>query len=464
MQISYPFVYSLTNKIADLLVVMAVWWGTWYLRFDSNFFPLTKGIPSSEVYFPIAYILAMIFCAVLHLIGGYRTERLGFGFRSAKKLLEGTLLSSLILVAYLYFTELYRFSRIYLVVFSLLCFIALNFERLVIQLIWNSLQPKFSPIKILCVGYGELLKFYFHEIKALSHRPIHWIGRLGPDTGRNDLLEMDYLGDEAQLLKTIRSQSVDTVVISYPSKDPSQYEHLLQILSNELASIKILPDFGKFSTFTYRAAEDCGIPILEFNLPPMGGSDRVTKRFLDIVGSLLFMILFSPLYLVLAILIKATSEGPIFYFQQRMGADGRLFQMYKFRTMRIDAENTSGAVWATRDDSRTTPIGKFLRKTSLDEIPQFFNVLKGEMSLVGPRPERPVFVEQFRDQVPRYMLRHKVKSGITGWAQINGWRGNTSIEERISHDLFYIRNWSVKLDIKILFLTLFRGFVHPNAY
>jgi len=283
----------------------------------------------------------MIFCAVLHLMGGYRTERLGFGFRSAKKLLEGTLLSSLILVAYLYFTELYRFSRIYLVVFSLLCFVALNFERLVIQLIWNSLQPKFSPIKILCVGYGELLNFYFHEIKALSHRPIHWIGRLGPDTGKNDFLEMDYLGDEAQLLKTIRSQSVDTVVISYPSKDPSQYEHLLQILSNELASIKILPDFGKFSTFTYRAAEDCGIPILEFNLPPMGGRDRVTKRFLDIVGSLLFMILFSPLYLVLAILIKATSEGPVFYFQQRMGADGRLFQMYKFRTMRIDAENTS---------------------------------------------------------------------------------------------------------------------------
>ena len=464
MQISYPFVYSLTTKIADLLVVMAVWWGTWYLRFDSNFFPLTKGIPSSEVYFPIAYVLTMIFCAVLHLMGGYRTERLGFGFRSAKKLLEGTLLSSLILVAYLYFTELYRFSRIYLVVFSFLCFVALNFERLVIQLIWNSLQPKFSPIKILCVGYGELLKFYFHEIKALSHRPIQWIGRLGPDTGKNDFLEMNYLGDEAQLLKTIRSQSVDTVVISYPSKDPSQYEHLLQILSNELASIKILPDFGKFSTFTYRAAEDCGIPILEFNLPPMGGSDRVTKRFLDIVGSLLFMILFSPLYLVLAILIKATSDGPVFYSQQRMGADGSVFRMYKFRTMRVDAENASGAVWATRDDSRTTPIGKFLRKTSLDEIPQFFNVLKGEMSLVGPRPERPVFVEQFRDQVPRYMLRHKVKSGITGWAQINGWRGNTSIEERISHDLFYIRNWSVKLDIKILFLTLFRGFVHPNAY
>lgn len=464
MHSNQGFIHSLAHKLADLLVVMAVWWLTWYLRFYSNFFPLTKGIPTFDVYFPIAYVLGIIFCAVLHLLGGYRKDRLGFSFRSIKKLLEGTLLGTLVLIAYLYCTELYRFSRLYLVIFSVLCFLGLTLERFLLQIIWNSLQDKFSPVKILCIGYGELLQFYFNEIKHLSYQPIQWIGRLGPSSSGSELPELEYLGDEGEVLNTVRSQSIDTIVISYPSKDPSQYENLLQTLSNEMASIKLIPDFGKFSTFTYRADENCGIPVLEFNLPPMGGSDRAFKRTLDILGSLFFLILFSPLYLLLAALIKITSDGPVFYAQERMGADGQLFKMFKFRTMHVNAEERSGAVWATPNDNRTTPLGKFLRKTSLDEIPQFLNVFRGEMSLVGPRPERPVFVEQFRDQVPKYMLRHKVKSGITGWAQINGWRGNTSIEERISHDLFYIRNWSIKLDLKILMLTPFRGFIHPNAY
>jgi exopolysaccharide biosynthesis polyprenyl glycosylphosphotransferase len=196
----------------------------------------------------------------------------------------------------------------------------------------------------------------------------------------------------------------------------------------------------------------------------MDGSDRALKRLIDIVGSISFLILFAPLYGIIALLVRLSSPGPIIYSQKRMGADGKIFSMYKFRSMPLDAEKNTGAVWAIKNDGRVTKIGGFLRRTSLDELPQFFNVLKGDMSLVGPRPERPVFVEQFRDQVPRYMLRHKVRSGITGWAQIHGWRGNTCLEERINHDLFYIQNWSLLLDLKILILTPLRGFVHPNAY
>jgi exopolysaccharide biosynthesis polyprenyl glycosylphosphotransferase len=185
---------------------------------------------------------------------------------------------------------------------------------------------------------------------------------------------------------------------------------------------------------------------------------------LDVFGSLSFLILFFPVYLTIALLVRITSRGPIFYGQIRMSMDGSTFKMWKFRSMKVGAENASGAVWAIKNDERKTVIGGILRSTSLDELPQFWNVLMGEMSLVGPRPERPEFVEQFRLKIPQYMLRHKVKAGITGWAQINGWRGNTSLEQRIECDLYYIKNWSLLLDLKILLLTPLKGLVHKNAY
>lgn len=459
------FIYQLLVKCADVLVIAGMWWLTWDLRFSTDLFPIIYGIPSWEVYRRITLPLCSIFFAVFHLVGAYRSERVEFSFRAANKVLQGTLLGTLVFVSYLYFTELYRFSRVYLAVFFVLGFLALLLERFFLQLGWNFWLRKFlPPSTVLLVGYGELLEFYYQELKNLSRSPIEWLGRLGPKASQNELPQLHYLGEEIQLLDTVRSNHVDEVILSYPSKDPGQYENLLKVLSHELTVVKVVPDFGKFSTFAYQAKQELGIPFLGFNLPLMGGTDRALKRLLDISGSLLFLIVFSPLYFVLSILVKLSSPGPIIFSQRRMGADGQVFSMYKFRTMPVDAEEKTGAVWATESDDRATSIGRFLRRTSLDELPQFWNVLIGDMSLVGPRPERPVFVDQFRDQVPKYMLRHKVKSGITGWAQINGWRGNTSIEERINHDLFYIRNWSLLLDMKILFLTLFRGFVHPNAY
>jgi len=176
------------------------------------------------------------------------------------------------------------------------------------------------------------------------------------------------------------------------------------------------------------------------------------------------LILLSPVFLVLAFLIKVTSRGTVLYAQERMGVDGRIFKMWKFRSMHMDAEKKTGAVWATEDDQRRTGLGAFLRATSLDETPQLWNIFVGQMSVVGPRPERPIFVEKFKEQIPNYMLRHRMKAGLTGWAQVNGWRGNTSLEKRIEYDLFYIRNWSLLLDIKILFLTFYQGFINRNAY
>jgi exopolysaccharide biosynthesis polyprenyl glycosylphosphotransferase len=196
----------------------------------------------------------------------------------------------------------------------------------------------------------------------------------------------------------------------------------------------------------------------------MDGASIILKRMLDIFGSLIGIILVSPIMLVAALLVKITSRGPILYRQERMGLDGRPFMILKFRSMPVDAEKKSGAVWATANDQRPTWIGRVMRKTSIDELPQLFNILAGQMSLVGPRPERPVFVEDFRKQIPGYMLRHKVKAGLTGWAQVNGWRGNTSLEKRIEFDLFYIQNWSIWMDIKIILMTCVRIFFDRNAY
>jgi putative colanic acid biosynthesis UDP-glucose lipid carrier transferase len=210
--------------------------------------------------------------------------------------------------------------------------------------------------------------------------------------------------------------------------------------------------------------EFAGLPVVNVSVSPMEGPNWLIKRVEDAMFSLAILVLISPLLLAIAIGVKLSSPGPVFYRQERVGWNGRPFEMLKFRSMPVDTENETGPVWAKRGEHRATGFGAFLRRTSLDELPQFINVLRGEMSIVGPRPERPVFVEKFKDEIPDYMKKHLVKAGITGWAQINGWRGDTDLEKRIEYDLYYIENWSLWFDIKIILLTLIKGFVHKNAY
>ncbi|MBT6049310.1 MAG: exopolysaccharide biosynthesis polyprenyl glycosylphosphotransferase, partial [Candidatus Scalindua sp.] len=225
-----------------------------------------------------------------------------------------------------------------------------------------------------------------------------------------------------------------------------------------------IPDLIELATLRGGIGEFEGMPIISLRDTPLYGWNVVVKRVTDIVLSITILLAVSPLMIVISFLVKATSIGPVFYRQERMGLDGRIFSMLKFRTMETQAEKETGPVWAAKGDSRKTIIGSFLRKTSMDELPQFFNVLKGDMSIVGPRPEREFFIQQFRSKIPKYMLRHKMKAGITGWAQISGWRGNTSLEKRIEYDLYYIENWSLWFDLEIMWLTIWRGLVNKHAY
>jgi exopolysaccharide biosynthesis polyprenyl glycosylphosphotransferase len=236
---------------------------------------------------------------------------------------------------------------------------------------------------------------------------------------------------------------------------------LVESTSREGVDVKVVPDLLQFIALRARLEDLDGVPVINLNDVPLQGLSAAVKRALDIAISSAALLIMAVPSLIIAWLIKHGSSGPVFYHQERMGLDGKQFVVYKFRTMPLDAED-EGPVWADQDDPRATPIGHWLRQRDLDEWPQFWNVLKGDMSIVGPRPERPFFVEQFKHRIPQYMLRHKVKAGITGWAQVNGWRGNTSLEKRIEYDLYYIENWSVSLDLKIMWLTLIRGVFPPR--
>jgi exopolysaccharide biosynthesis polyprenyl glycosylphosphotransferase len=226
----------------------------------------------------------------------------------------------------------------------------------------------------------------------------------------------------------------------------------------------MVPDVPQLVSMSVQVDELEGLPILNLRASPQTYLSFVLKRAMDLVGAIFGLVVLSPVFLLLATLVKLSDGGPVFYHQERMGLNGRRFLMYKFRTMRVDAENETGPVWASTSDGRRTGLGSFLRRTSLDELPQLWNVLVGDMSLVGPRPERPYFIGKFRESIPRYMLRHAVKAGMTGWAQVNGWRGNTSLRKRVQYDLYYIAHWSIWLDIRIILLTFVRVLRDRNAY
>jgi Undecaprenyl-phosphate glucose phosphotransferase len=312
--------------------------------------------------------------------------------------------------------------------------------------------------RILIAGAGDLGRMVAD--KMLEHRELGYqiLGFVDDRAGGDHLgyRGLPLLGRLDEAAEIVRREKVDHLYVALPLEEHMKLLDLVESTSREGVDVRVVPDLLQFIALRARLEDLDGVPVINLNDVPLQGINAVIKRALDICISLVALITMALPGLVIAWLIKRSSPGPVFYRQERMGLDGKQFYVYKFRTMPVDAE-ADGPVWADQDDPRATPIGRWLRKRDLDEWPQFWNVLKGDMSIVGPRPERPFFVEQFKHRIPQYMLRHKVKAGITGWAQVNGWRGNTSLEKRIEYDLYYIENWSVSLDLKIMWLTLVRG-------
>ncbi|MBS1254335.1 MAG: UDP-glucose:undecaprenyl-phosphate glucose-1-phosphate transferase [Deltaproteobacteria bacterium] len=460
-------VFTTVLRLFDMFLAFAAWELAYLLRFHWIDFPAASMIPEHEEYLKAAVFLAILAVFVFSFSGVYRMHKIVHLRHEYYHILRGTFTLFLLTLVAAFFYREFSYSRVHTIYFLFCYLILLFFSRLITRWILQWMHARGTNVEqILLIGNGVTANKFINRLDRLKSLGIVLKGVI--DTGNNTKSDIPNnipkLGGIDQLSQVIHAHKIDQVFIALSPEEQHYLPELKELLAEEWVDVRIIPDLGIFRMLNTEVESFEDMPIVTIVQSPMTGWNQVLKRLLDISGAFIALVLFAPLMLVIAVVIRLTSTGPSLYGQERMGLDGRTFHALKFRSMHYDAESQTGAVWASENDERRTKFGIFLRKYSLDELPQLFNVFKGEMSLVGPRPERPVFIEQFKSQIPHYMLRHKVKAGITGWAQINGWRGNTSLEKRIECDLYYIERWSLWFDVKILFLTLFRGFFGSNAY
>lgn len=465
--------------LSDMLAVSVAWMASYYIRFIP-WFPTPKGMPDLALYTKLLPFLVGLTLLSFTLTGHYqRTGRHRSPLLESLDIIPSSIVLTISFVTFSYFYEEYRYSRGVTIVFALLAPLLMIAFRSVLRKSIRRIRSTQIPRRVLIITDKKLISHALTVIDQSDLRTssitkvisvgehFHFDCNLGPKRVLQNIDPHHPSYAEtltSNWLELVVREKIDSVVIAIPNSQYDAIENILNEISNQVSDIKIVPDVLRYTRFSPGIDLIRGVPVISIHESPLSGPHAIWKRIFDILGSLLALLLFSPVMSLIAFLVFLTSRGPIFYKQERMGLDGKPFLILKFRSMPVDSEKVSGAVWAKPNDGRTTKVGSFIRSCSLDELPQLFNVLMGDMSLVGPRPERPVFVEKFRQEIPGYMLRHKVKAGITGWAQVNGWRGNTSLEKRIEYDLHYIQNWSLFLDIKILFLTIFKGFVNTNAY
>ncbi len=453
--------------ILDLILAYASWELAYYLRFIWLNIPFVEFTPPHSQYLKAVTVLMILTGVMFVVVGVYHSHRVSRLSKELPHLLKACCWLFICLLAIAFFYRKFSYSRSHVLYFMGIFLILLTLLRLGLQIVLKMLHERGLHVRnIAIVGSSEMIVGFVEMLKRYHNSGMVFKGiiRLPHKNPRDSLEKLPFLGKIEDIETIVSEHKIHQIFIALSNEEKSDLSFLYEVLFDQIIDIKIIPDLGPFKLLHTDVEHFDEIPIVTIVQSPMDGWNAVLKRVLDFFGSLLAILIFSPLMVVIGALIKLTSPGPIFYQQERMGLDGLTFQALKFRSMHLNAENQNGAVWAIPNDNRRTVLGAVLRKSSLDELPQLFNILKGEMSMVGPRPERPVFIDDFKKRIPNYMLRHKVKAGLTGWAQINGWRGNTSLEKRIECDLYYIEHWSIWFDIKILFLTIFKGFSNPNAY
>ncbi|MCB0717205.1 MAG: undecaprenyl-phosphate glucose phosphotransferase [Bacteroidetes bacterium] len=449
--------------VGDFFLIAASWFLSYWIRFEVLTPPEWVPLEEYLVYLPWTIIVTALVFTATGLYAPSRAQSLiNLVFGVAKSVAVGIV----VLFASLFLYRAFSFSRLMFLVFGMILPIAMVAERLLLYGLARRRRLQGKGIKrVLIVGAGVVGRKLAVAFDKYPWMGFEIVGYLDDD----ELKGSGVLGKTEAVLDVVdrfeqEGRPVDVVYIALPVGATEKIRITIDRLSTRSVSVLMVPDLFQFDLLNSRVTHLDGLPIIHvIDEAPIEFS-RILKRLFDIGMSVVLLILTSPLLLLIAVAVKLSSKGPVLYRQERMGLNGATFEMLKFRTMPVDAEKDTGAVWAKPGESRATRVGALLRRTSLDELPQFFNVLKGDMSVVGPRPERPVFIREFREKLPHYMLRHKTKAGITGWAQVNGWRGNTSLEKRIEYDLYYIQNWSFGLDLKIIALTVLRGFVHENAY
>lgn len=439
--------YSYLNRTIDVSVVWFSWMLAYFFKFEWGTNTLSHASYGQRY---LGYGVLLTLTSMIVFKNSKLYDQIGTGFaKDVLKILKANTLAFTIFLVLAFFSSEERLSRI-----ALFLYLTFSTSMLVIVRVFFRNKMLSIPVKFAFVGDGKSTRDYFHLIKDLPQYTVtHWFDP--PE----DLKKK--FPDQHFSKSFIESEKFDGVIIGFDTDKSQMTNTYLDQLSDSIISIMVLPDVS-YAKLGFALTNFKGIPVIHINEPDVKTFGIILKRIFDLLSCGLGMLLISPLLILLGVLVKLSSNGPIFYGQVRMGVDGREFKMWKFRSMVVGEANQEG--WTVKDDPRVTKLGKFMRQTSLDELPQLWNVVVGDMSLVGPRPERPVYVNKFREEIPSYMLRHKFKAGITGWAQVNGWRGDTSIEKRIECDLWYIKNWTLWLDFSIIFLTFWKGFVNKNAY
>jgi len=456
----------------DLLATLAAFLLAWYVRFELEVPPLTKGMPDRHHYLWLLPLVLWLWPVVFYFHGLYQSRRDRSRVDEALLILFAVAFATLLVSGIQAWYRpvaggaTFSFSRAFMMLFVGLDVVLLITSRIAIREVLRRRRLAGHNLqRILVVGAGELGMEITYKI--LAHRALGFevVGFLDDDRSKagRSYYDVPVLGTLKEVEEVIVGQRVDQIYVALPPEAHRKMMRLMDSVSRHCVDVKLVPDVLQYATLTATLEDLDGLPVINLSQVPLRGWNSLVKRAMDLVIAGAALLAMLPFFPIVAWLIWRQDHGPIFYRQERMGLDGKPFTMLKLRSMRVDAESTSGPVWATRDDPRRTRFGSFLRRWSFDELPQVWNVIRGDMSIVGPRPERPAFVHEFKHKIPDYMLRHRVKSGITGWAQVHGWRGNTSIKKRIQYDLYYIQNWSILLDFKILWMTMRSGLWH-NAY
>lgn len=451
---------------ADLLLIGACWLAAYALRFGLPWPPRpTPDIPPLSDYLLQLVPILVVWGLAFRWFGLYRPRRLGSRLSEWVDVAKASTLGVLVLIAIMTFVfRATEYSRLVILYFWALSIVLVSLWRAGFREVLRAARRRGLNLRrALMIGGGAPAA---EVAAALRRRPdtgVQIVGLLG-DGPLTEPAAGPRVGGLGDVREALVRHAIDVVFIALPHAEAGRLGEILAQIGDEPVTIHLVPDVSGLASLRGGVEEFEGVPLIHLRESPLHGWNRLLKRVMDLVLGGLALAVVAPLMVAIALAIRLASPGPVLFRQERMGLDGRRFAMLKFRTMRVDAEAETGPVWATPGDARRTPLGAVLRRYSLDELPQLLNVLRGEMSLVGPRPERPMFVEEFRRKIPGYMLRHTVKSGMTGWAQINGWRGSTSLEKRIEYDLHYIERWSLAFDLRILWLTIWRGLAGRNAY
>ncbi len=461
--------FNRLHVVLDAVIVAVSYTLAWYLKFASPFSYTDPSVGALDVrtYFEMLYVIVPGYLILYYSFNLYTPKRATAHKYEIINIFQANTVGMVLLMAGWYLIAQIHFSRSMMAMFYGINIVLTTLGRSLIRMLLQYFREKGYNLKyILLVGYSRAAEEYIKRINANPQWGYVVRGILDDMVPSGTVYKgVKVVGRIENLLYILPQNKLDEIAITLSLKDYDNLEHIVDLCEKSGVHTKFIPDYNSLFPSRPYTEDLMGLPVINIRYVPLTNTlNWCAKRVMDILVGLVGLVVSLPIMLIAAIAIRCTSRGPVIFKQERIGLHNKPFRMYKFRTMEVQKPSQEEKGWTKKDDPRVTKVGKFLRRTSIDELPQLFNIIKGDMSVVGPRPERPQFVEQFKEEIPRYMVKHQVRPGLTGWAQINGYRGDTSIKRRIEHDIFYIENWTISFDIKIMFLTIFKGFINKNAY